>query len=293
LWINLTYYGSDLFDYSYDDYRRFVVSHFRLLFYFCTLADDTLNDALSIFRSNTLISKRAQSRQVVVAEMEASVNQFRSSIPQAFMRKLDFIRQMAQGNGLVSSIGSNWYPISLEGKEFMAMKPRSYGDNNCSCGTNPMCASSAAIDGEIVHGLLVGCYPLESLLQSTLECLYNMTCINKLKKTNQFSDMSIRPLNSTLSPPNVTVQSLLDAFMVDRWESSITYEHYYAACAPLSCTYVIREQANLIYMITTIIGFFGGLTVALKIIVPVLMKIARYLIMCRQRRVEPNVTVIA
>jgi hypothetical protein len=156
-----------------------------------------------------------------------------------------------------------------------------------------MCASSAAIDGEIVHGLLVGCYPLESLLQSTLECLYNMTCINKLKKTNQFSDMSIRPLNSTLSPPNVTVQSLIDALMIDRWESSIAYEHYYMECAPLSCMYVIREQANLIYMITTIIGFFGGLTVALKIIVPVLMKIARYLIMCRQRRVEPNVTVIA
>jgi hypothetical protein len=225
--------------------------------------------------------------------MEASVNQFRSSIPQNFMRTLDFIRQMAQGNGLVSSIGSNWYPISLEGKKFMAMRPRSYGDNNCSCGTNPMCASSAAIDGWTVPGFLVGCYPLESLLQSTLECLYDMTCINKLKKTNQSSNMTIRPLDSTLSPPNVTVQSLLDAFMVDRWESSITYEHYYAACAPLSCTYVIREQANLIYMITTIIGFFGGLTVALKIIVPVLMKIARYLIMCRRRRVEPSVAVIA
>jgi hypothetical protein len=46
-------------------------------------------------------------------------------------------------------------------------------------------------------------------------------------------------------------------------------------------------------MITTIIGFFGGLTVALKLIVPVFMKIGRYLIMFRQRRVEPNIVAIA
>jgi hypothetical protein len=293
LWINLTYYGSDLLDYSYDDYRRFVVPHFRLLFYLCTLANDTLTDALSIFRSNALISKRAQSRQAVVAQMAAGVNQFRSSIPQTFMRTLNFIRQMAHGNGLVSSIGSNWYPIALEVEKHMPMAPRSYGNSNCSCGTNSMCSSSAAIDGWIVPGFFVGCYPLESLLQSTLECLYDMTCINKLKKPNQFSNMTIRPLNSTLSPPNMTVQSLMDALMVDRWESSVNYEDYYAACAPRSCTYVIREQANPIYMITTIIGFFGGLTVALKLIVPVFMKIGRYLIMYRQRRVEPNIVAIA
>jgi hypothetical protein len=49
----------------------------------------------------------------------------------------------------------------------------------------------------------------------------------------------------------------------------------------------------LVYIITTIIGFFGGLTVALKIIIPTLIKIAQYLIMYRRRRVEPNVAVIA
>jgi hypothetical protein len=293
LWINLIYYGSDLLDYSYDDYRRFVVPHFRLLFHLCTLADDTLTNALSIFHSNTLISKRAQSRQAVEAQMEADLNQFRSSIPQAFMRTLDFIRQMAQGNGLVSSIGSNWYPILLNENEAASMVPRLYGENNCSCGTNSMCASSAAIGEWIVPGFFVGCYPLESLLQSTLECLYDITCINKLKNMNQFSNMTFRPLKSTLSSPHVTVQSLVNTLMVDRWESSITYEHYYATCSPLSCTYVITERANPIYMITTVIGFYGGLTVALDIIVPILMKIARYLIMCRPRRVEPNVAVIA
>jgi hypothetical protein len=85
----------------------------------------------------------------------------------------------------------------------------------------------------------------------------------------------------------------MDALMIDRWEPNIIYEDYYAACAPLSCTYVIKGRTSPIYIITTIIGFFGGLTVAGKIIVPVLMKIGQYLIMCRRQRVEPNVAVIA
>jgi hypothetical protein len=46
---------------------------------------------------------------------------------------------------------------------------------------------------------------------------------------------------------------------------------------PLSCTYTITEQPNLIYIITTIIGLFGGLNVALKVIVPALVKIENIL----------------
>jgi hypothetical protein len=226
--------------------------------------------------------------------MEAAIDQFRSSTSQTFMRMLDFIRQMAQGNGLVSSIFSNWYvpPFELD-KGYPPLEPRSYGASNCSCGTNSMCTSPAAIDEWKVPGFLVGCYPLESLLQSTLECLYDLKCIDKLKNIHRPSNITIHPLDFTLSSPNVTVQSLMDVLMVDRWKSSVIYEHYYEACATLSCNYVIAEQANLIYMITTIIGLYGGLTVALDIIVPVLVKIVRYLTICRRQRIEPVVAVIS
>ena len=292
LWINLVYYGTDPVDYSYDDYRFFVVPHFRLLYYLCILANDTFTDALSIFRSNILVSKRAQSRQAVIPQMEAALNQFRLSTPQTFVRILNFIQQMAQGNGLLSPISSNWYMIPFGSNGMVTMEPRSYGNSSCSCGTNSTCTSLAAIDEWVVPGFLVGCYPLESLLQSTLECLYNMTCINMLKNEKQSSNMTIHPLNSTISSPNVTVQSLLNALMVDRWESSVTYEHYYATCAPLSCTYVINKHASPIYIATTIIGLYGGLTVALRIIVPIFMKIIRYVIICRRQRIGPMVAVI-
>ncbi|UJR19396.1 hypothetical protein I4U23_022526 [Adineta vaga] len=275
LWIKLVYSGSDLIDHDYDDYPN-----------------DTFTNALSIFRSNTYISKRAESRQVVNTQMRAILDQFRLSIPRTFMRRLDFIRQMAQGNGLLSRISSNWYITPLQIDAFGTMAPRSYRTKDCSCGTSALCTSSATIDKWIIPGFLVGCYPLESLLQSTLECLYNLTCINRLKNITKFSNMTFRPLNSTLSSLNVTVQSLVDVLMIDQWESNIIYENYYTICATLSCTYVTTEQVNTIYIVTTIIGLFGGLIIALKVIVPILVTIMQYLSMRRRRRIEPVITVI-
>jgi len=293
LWADLVYHKSDTVEYSYNDYRLFAMPHFRMLSYLCTLTQDTLNDALSIFRSNKLISKRAQSRHVVQTEINATMNQFRVSTSQTFVRMLDFIREMAQGNRLVTSIYSNWYvlPLNFE-REFASFGPRSYGANNCSCGTNSTCTSSATIDDWIVPGFLVGCYPLESLLQSTLECLYNETCIERLINTNRSLNMTIRHLDSNVSSPNVTVRSLVNELMVEEWKSSVTYEQYYQTCATLSCTYVKNQQTNLIYIITSIVGLYGGLSVALKLIVPILVKIGRYLIMCRRQRIAPVATVI-
>jgi hypothetical protein len=152
----------------------------------------------------------------------------------------------------------------------------------------------AAIGACKVPGFLVGCSPLESLLQSTLECLYSVTCITGLINPNQqYLNKNIHPLDATLSSPYVTVQSLMNELMVDRWERIISYEHYYATCAPTLCTYVNTEPANKIYIITTIIGFFGGLAIALHTIVPVLVKFGRYLIMCRRQRIEPVEAVVS
>jgi hypothetical protein len=260
----------------------------------CTLANNTLDDNLSIFLSNELISKRAQSREVIETQMKAAIDHFQLSTPQMFNRMLNFIREIAQGNGLLSSIDSNWYVLPMKRNEYYGLLyPRSYGTNNCSCGPNAMCTSSAAINRWNVPGFFVGCDPLESLLQSTLQCLYDLRCINNLKKTNIPSNIIIRPLDSTLSSPNVTVKSLVDKLMVDRWESSVNYEHYYAACATRSCIYSVTERANIIYTITTIIGFYGGLSVAFRIIAPVLVKIAQYLIRCRRQRIEPTVAAIS
>lgn len=108
-WINLINRDLRILGYRYDDYRRFAASHFRLLFHLCTLAKNTTDDALDVFRSNILVSKRAQSHQAIVEQMNASIKQFISSISQTFTDTIDFNQQIAHGNGFMSSTGSNWY----------------------------------------------------------------------------------------------------------------------------------------------------------------------------------------
>ncbi|CAF2710434.1 unnamed protein product [Rotaria sp. Silwood2] len=177
--------------------------------------------------------------------------------------------------------------------EQLTLLPRSYANNTCVCGSGSTCSSPAFIDGWLVPGFRVGCNPIESLLQSTMECLYNITCIDKIKPNDYISDMIFRALDSTRSSSDALVQSLVDVIMVDQWDINVTYESYYRACAPLYCTYSLNMRFDKVYVFTTIISLTGGLTVTLKLVIPHTVKFGRYIFMCRRRLVRSTVTVIA
>lgn len=195
---------------------------------------------------------------------------------------------MAQGNGIVSAVFSNWHFVSLNTDFEYAIVwafPHSYDNDSCSCGTNPMCSSQASFNGFIIPGFRVGCYPLETLLQSTLECLYDSSCINQLKTMYYQLNVNFRPLDSFLSSPNVTVQSLVDRLLVERWETNVSYDEYYRTCAPVSCTYIFNGQISVIYTVTIIIGLYGGLSRMFKIMSPILVNIGYSILSYRHRRV--------
>ncbi|CAF3830366.1 unnamed protein product [Rotaria sp. Silwood1] len=279
--LKLIYNPWNSFNYSYFDYRLFILPQFRWLSSLCTLVNSTINDALIVFYSKTLVTDRAQSQTTIQIQIDAALTHFYLSTSRAVIRELDFIQQVSQGNGIISEIESNWYFTSLiQPIQYGSIwaKSRSYSDHNssCSCGINYMCTSVAMIDEWLVPGSRVGCYPLQSLLQSTLNCLYNRTCINQLKSIYSNTDLTVQPLNPTLSLPNVTVQTLINELLVDRWYNSINYDQYYSSCAPISCTYSYNKQVDSIYLVTSIIGLFGGLTVALKIFVPIVVKTTRH-----------------
>ncbi|CAF3857047.1 unnamed protein product [Adineta steineri] len=295
IWISLLYSFTAGIDYSYDDYRLFASPHFQLLSGLCSLANDTVNAAITEFSRNTIINEIVQSEESIKAQTDIILSQFLLSTPRTFTLNLDFIRYINQGNGIVSSIFSNWHFVSLDtGAEYDALwaVPHSYNDNSCICGASSTCISKASFNGITIPGLHVGCYPLESLLQSTLECLYNITCINQLKSMYTHSNIIFNPLNDTLSSRNATVQSIVNNLLVERWETEVVYGNYYAACDPLWCTYTFDGQISPIYTITTIIGLYGGLTVVFKLMVPIIVRIGYYIIRYRRRRVTPVVTIM-
>jgi beta-lactamase regulating signal transducer with metallopeptidase domain len=90
--------------------------------------------------------------------------------------------------------------------------------------------------------------------------------------------MNISALDTSLSSrflENSTIEHLLGELMVEEWNSSIMYENYFNECEPIECTYTHQIKNNIIYIVTTLIGLIGGLTTALKLIVPRLVMFAR------------------
>ena len=294
MWMNMVYTAMISERHPYVDYRMFALLHFRLLSLLCQLTDEIITDAVKRFNINELISGQVEFREFFVTKTNTALAQLRTSTARQFVRTLDFTRSITQDNGIVSATLSNWQFISFDQINFNTLwtLPRFYGDPpNCSCATSSMCTSLATIDGGIVvPGFRVGCYPLDSLLQSTLECLYDRNCLTMIQSLNSSMNFTMTPLNSNRSSPNATVQSLVDELFIDDWKTNVSYENYYEICAPLFCSYSVNQRADLIYIVTAAIGFYGGLSTAIEIIAPMMAKIGRSIWMFYQtRRMRLNV----
>ncbi|CAF1482418.1 unnamed protein product [Rotaria sordida] len=85
---------------------------------------------------------------------------------------------------------------------------------------------------------MAGCIPLDSMRQSTLECLYNQSCVDAIS----FQPKIFRPkaLNVSLSnfSLNSTIGSLFDgSLFVEIWKNQSSFENYFTACKSQSLSY--------------------------------------------------------
>ncbi|CAF4139490.1 unnamed protein product [Rotaria sordida] len=131
---------------------------------------------------------------------------------------------------------------------------------------------------------------MQSLLLSSLECFFEQTCFDLIQeKINANADYylkikgSVLLTNSTRFSPKTTVEEIINELMIERWYENVCYEEYYQQCAPEQCSYLLTFRSNALYIVTIVIGLFGGLSVALKIIVPIIVRWIR-------NRMRPQVT---
>ena len=279
-------------NYPYNDFRRFIVPQFRALASLCHIVKDTLTDALSSFMNSTIISEQAESYESVQSKVTSAVTQFQLSTMGTFKTRFNQVREMVNSNRFVSFTLSNSYLSDTLWKvgsitDIDEYLPRFYGNGTCSCDKSPVCSSPACDDQCDLPGFRVGCYAIESLLQSTLECLYDIACINRMIPNDIISTMVFHALDPALSSPTATVQSLLDNLMIDEWRPNFTYDRYYTACAARYCTYSLTQRFDSVYVFTTIMGLSGGLTVVLKLILPYGVKLARHVAKYFSRAVRP------
>ena len=190
--------------------------------------------------------------------------------------------------------------------------------NECACSVAFDCPNPAWSGGQFIckygynctlgtvvwsiPGIVKSCIFLEKVLSSDLRCFFNQTCINTilsmynvdLPKRNSLppATFAITAMNSSVPSrfsPNDTIIVIVSNLMIEEWQFSIDYDDYYAACAPTSCTYTISRQLGIIYMVTTIVGLFGGLSVSLRIIIPIVAQLIYWIfITCREQQVVEN-----
>ena len=93
--------------------------------------------------------------------------------------------------------------------------------------------------------------------------------------------MNITALDESLPSrffPNSTLEEVVDVLMVEQWNSSRMYDSYYNECQPKECTYTHQTKNSVIYIVTTLFGLTGGLTTALRLLVPRLVKFIQFCI---------------
>lgn len=125
----------------------------------------------------------------------------------------------------------------------------------------------------------IACWPLESLLLSTLELFYNQTTldtitsyINSSTSNNQHFQALNRLIRSNVNS-NTTIEILVNRLFIENWLKTLNYSSYYSQCQPEFCQYITSSRYELIHMITSFLGLSGGLSAMLRFIVPHIIKI--------------------
>jgi hypothetical protein len=282
---NLYLASSYIVDQVYlDDFRTTATYTFQALSVFCDLINRTISDSLIRFYSSQYVSASVIPLELFHVQVQSLIDQFILSTTNAFLLSLSMIRGTIQGNALLSGLQSNYAFFVSDDNKTLLSSVEDYSD--CKCDASPTCVEpSAFYDSDngnalfIVPGVYIGCYIIESLLQSTLECFYNQSCIREVRsylKRNFF--LPIIALNSSLPTQyfiNSTIEELVDNLMVEQWNSSLMYDSYYNACQPAQCTYTHQIKNDIIYIVTTLVGLVGGLITVLKLVVPRLVELVR------------------
>ncbi|CAF0767800.1 unnamed protein product [Adineta steineri] len=273
---------------------------------FCQLTDNILSDSLIQFSSSRYLSATVTPKQLFELQAQSSFQQFIISRINDLLFMMQFIRDTTQANNFFSGIFTNYdfeLVSSVYYQDSTLLQPVPFESSDCSCLLSALCTEQAVIyDNDysnnssqfIVPGLYVGCFIVEALLQSTLECFYNQTCLNILQLYGGFSSfMDVIPLNSSLSSrynTTSTIQELVNELLVENWNLSITYENYYNGCQPTQCSYSYIAKNNAIYIATMIFGLIGGLMTILQCFIPRLVRLIARCIW--KRRIVPEMSFV-
>jgi hypothetical protein len=283
------------------DFRSTASQQFQVLAALCRFSAQGIKYGLDSFFGTELISNKIMSKAFFLAEIQAHIDAFKINTIDAFDYKLMFIREIIAGNALLPSTetilnfilrysdNGPWAGWSIQTPINGFFDPDGYF---CSCKNMPRCYGKAGFFGDnlyirnngfdsyaylhIIDGWYIGCRPIDSLLLSTLKTFYNQTMINRFLQffNNVSSNFTCLNANDkTIFDPNTTtLETIVKRSFIEKWIQQINYSLYFNYCAPKLCSYTINKPFNIYYIISVIIGVYGGLSIALRVLIPIIIK---------------------
>ena len=284
--INQTFISSltdnNMSDYWPLDYRTMVASHFQILAVFCRTIKQMVSDALEEFSSEHITTNQVLSYTNFDSHTSALIEQLKATIIANNKHTNGLLLLNIAQNQILSGLRTNYYhERTPRNTTLITTVFYKVSNRTCSFGNNLTCVHQAGIYNRIgrenisgttifgslsidpsllliIPGIMVGCLPYDSLLQSALECFYNQSSI-KLIRTyiNEFS--LVMPLLSTRFEQKMRVQDLLDQLLIESWHEKISFSNYYKVCSPHTCTYSYDRRFNVLYVTIIIVSLFCGL----------------------------------
>jgi hypothetical protein len=276
-------------DYDAIDFRVAGPSFFNTLATLCLLSNLTINDAWYVFGQTPLITDETLIQSEFYARTKVAIEQFQNNTISEFKNILSLIdlhTETLYATGYESvDLYTDQLSTSQTQIDFGWLPAES---PTCSCALDGQCNDVMSFfsytDGTLyapynltftLPDISVGCFVLPSVLQSSLGCFFNQTCLDMVQfeiESERSINICILDANSTRFSPNSSIGTILDNLMVETWNERIEYDKYYEECAPEQCTYSYTSRNNPFQIVTTLVGLLGGLSVVLKIIIPFIVR---------------------
>lgn len=271
--------------------RPLLSKQYQIVASLCTLSTDIVNYALSNFNTTKLVSTDLLPRSIFASQANTIINQLIERMPLDFHRLILGTTSLLENSLIPTIFGTDWsVKYGNASNDYLLQNiPRFYANGTCNCVISNKCFEPLRIGPPdvLLPGLVIGCLPIHGLRASTFECLFSASCINTILSYLEyytFPDKShpenftvpeilpllINPLNEFIFSrflPTTLVGTIMDQLFIESWKNSTSYENYFNACAPSICSYKLNQRTNALYIVTSLLSLYGGLTVGLRFIV--------------------------
>jgi hypothetical protein len=298
-WINHLF-SPDIGSLYQGDFRASASGLFQLLAAFCSHANRSVHDALDDFHSETLLTPDVLLPDSFKAQVQVKRQFLQSSTVNSVLGLLQLVRTTTRANELLTALQTSkllYVPKILDDYPLRLIVVHAsflYEDSTeCTCASSANCSMPAAFFDihvqkvsryivtllhikplAIVSGFFVGCSTVDSLLLSTLECLFDEACLDIIQKYIPFSNIvGVYALNTsqTRFALNTSIETIINDLFIEKWSTEQSFSDYFAQCAPILCTYTLVQRNNALYVLTKLLGLYGGLTAVLRLSVPLII----------------------